>query len=51
MTDTIVRLHALVRHLYTCIEHKSCRTCPYVDNACDFEYDFTELGIEIDING
>lgn len=41
------RLRELVRHLYECTRHNVCTMCDYADDACDFEYDMRELGVEV----
>jgi len=40
------RLRELVRHLRECTRHNVCAACEYADDACDFDYDMRELGIE-----
>ena len=42
------KLRELGRHLYECAFRHSCAACEYADDACDFEYDMRELGIEVD---
>lgn len=44
----VTKLRELVRHLYECTRHNRCSACEYADDACDFEYDLDELGIEVD---
>jgi predicted nuclease with TOPRIM domain len=41
-------LRELVRHLRECTRHNVCAACEYADDACDFDYDLRELGIEVD---
>lgn len=41
------KLRELVRHLRECTWHDYCTTCEYADDACDFDYDMRELGIEV----
>jgi len=40
------KLRELVRHLYECTRHNVCVLCDYADDACDFEYDMRELGVD-----
>ena len=40
------KLRELVRHLYECTRHNVCVLCDYADDACDFEHDMRELGVE-----
>lgn len=42
------KLRELVRHLRECTRHNVCAVCEYADDACDFDYDMRELGIEVD---
>lgn len=42
------KLRELVRNLRECTRHNVCALCDYVDDACDFDYDMRELGIEVD---
>lgn len=42
------KLRELIRRLYECERHSACETCKYAEDACDFEYDMRELGIEVD---
>jgi hypothetical protein len=42
------RLRELVKHLRECTRHNTCAVCEYADDACDFDYDMRELGIEVD---
>ena len=43
-----VKLRELVRHLRECTRHNVCAVCEYADDACDFDYDMRELGIEVE---
>ena len=40
------KLRELVRHLRECTRHNVCVLCDYADDACDFDYDMRELGVE-----
>lgn len=40
------KLRELVKHLYECARHTTCAVCEYADDACDFDYDMRELGVE-----
>ena len=40
------KLRELARHLRECTRRNSCAECEYADDACDFDYDMRELGIE-----
>ncbi len=40
------KLRELVKHLYECARHNTCAVCEYADDACDFDYDMRELGVE-----
>ena len=40
------KLRELARHLRECTRRNSCAACEYADDACDFDYDMRELGIE-----
>ena len=42
-----VELRELARHLRECVRHTVCAVCEYADDACDFDYDMRELGIEV----
>lgn len=42
------KLRELVKHLRECTRHNTCAVCEYADDACDFDYDMRELGIEVD---
>jgi len=42
------KLRELVRHLRKCTRHNVCAACAYADDACDFDYDMRELGVEVD---
>lgn len=42
------KLRELVRHLRECTRHNVCALCEYAEEACDFDYDMRELGIEVD---
>ncbi len=44
--DDNVKLRELARHMRACIERGGCTGCPYAEDACDFDYDMRELGIE-----
>ena len=46
LNDENERLRELVRHLRECTRHNVCVLCDYADDACDFEYDMRELGVE-----
>ena len=41
------KLRELVRHLRECVKHRTCTACDYAEDACDFDYDMHELGIEV----
>ena len=41
------KLRELVRHLYECTRHNVCVLCVYADDACNFDYDMRELGVEV----
>jgi hypothetical protein len=41
------KLRELVKHLRECTRHNTCAVCEYADDACDFDYDMRELGIEV----
>lgn len=41
------KLRELARHLYECSRHTICSACPCADDACDFECEMDELGIEV----
>lgn len=41
------KLRELVRHLRECTQHNVCAACKYADDACDFDYDMRELGVEV----
>jgi len=43
-----VALRELMRHLRECTRHNVCVACEYADDACDFDYDMRELGVEVD---
>lgn len=43
-----VELRELVRHLRECTRHNVCAACEYAGDACDFDHDMRELGIEVD---
>lgn len=45
------KLRELVRHMRSCMVNKDCDTCVYRADACDFEYDMHELGIEVGDSG
>lgn len=42
------KLRELVKHLRECTRHNTCAVCEYADDACDFDYDMRELGVEVD---
>lgn len=42
------KLRELAKHLYVCTRHNRCSACEYYGDACDFEYDLDELGIEVE---
>ena len=42
------KLRELVRHLRECTRHNVCAACEYAGDACDFDYDMRELGVEVD---
>ena len=42
------KLRELVKHLRECTRHNVCAACEYADDACDFDCDMRELGIEVD---
>ena len=41
------KLRQLVRNLYACINNRDCDYCEYVDEACEFERNMCELGVEV----
>lgn len=41
------KLRELVRNLYACINNRDCDCCEYVDEACEFERNMRELGVEV----
>lgn len=41
------KLRELVKHLRECTRHNVCAACEYADDACDFDYDMRELGVEV----
>lgn len=41
------KLRELVRDLYACINHRDCDCCEYADEACEFERNMSELGVEV----
>lgn len=43
------KLRELVRNLYACINNRDCDYCEYVDEACEFERNMRELGIEVEV--
>lgn len=45
--ERIVKLEELVKHLHECAKHNTCAACIYAEDACDFEHDMQELGIEL----
>lgn len=40
------KLRELAKHLRECTRHNTCAVCEYADDACDFDYDMRELGVE-----
>ena len=46
LNDENDKLRKLVRHLRECTRHNVCVLCDYADDACDFDYDMRELGVE-----
>lgn len=42
------KLRELVRHLYECSFHRTCKRCKYIGETCDFEHDMRELGMEVE---
>ena len=40
------KLRELVKHLRECARHNVCAICEYADDACDFDYDMRELGVD-----
>ena len=42
------KLRELVLHLRECTRHNVCAACKYADDACDFDYDMRELGVDFD---
>ena len=42
------RLKALCKHLRECKRNEFCVSCKYVNDACDFDHDMRELGIEVE---
>ena len=44
--DENAKLRELVRNLYACINNRDCDYCEYVDEACEFERNMRELGVE-----
>ena len=42
------KLRELVRNLYACINNRDCDCCEYADEACEFERNMRELGVEVD---
>ncbi len=46
LNDENAKLRELVRHLRECTRHNVCVLCDYADDACDFDYDMRELGVE-----
>ena len=41
------KLRELAKHLRECTRHNTCAVCEYADDACNFDYDMRELGIEV----
>lgn len=41
------KLRELVRNLYACINNRDCDDCEYIDEACEFERNMRELGVEV----
>lgn len=48
LSEENAKLRELVRHLRECTRHNVCAACEYADDACDFDYDMRELGLEVD---
>ena len=48
LADENAKLRELVRHLRECTRHNVCAVCKYADDACDFDYDMRELGLEVE---
>lgn len=48
LKDENIKFRELVRHMNTCMHHHSCTMCEYDGDACDFEYDMRELGMEFE---
>ena len=42
------KLRELCRQLRACSLHSACHLCEYAEDACDFDYDMRELGIEVE---
>lgn len=40
------KLRELVKHLRECTRHNVCAVCEYAGDACDFDYDMRELGVD-----
>lgn len=49
LRDENAKLRELTKHLYECTRHSLCAACEYAGDACDFEYDLDELGIEVNV--
>ena len=47
LLDENAKLRELVRHLRECTRHNVCAVCEYADDACDFDYDMRELGVDV----
>lgn len=43
----VEKLKDVAKRTYACIMHDRCESCPYEDEACDFEHDLAELGVEV----
>ena len=41
------KLRQLVRNLYACINNRDCDYCEYADEACEFERNMSELGVDL----
>ena len=45
--DENEKLRELARNLYACINNRDCDCCEYADEACEFERNMRELGVEV----
>ena len=41
------KLRELVRNLYACINNRDCDDCEYIDEACNFERNMSELEVDV----